>query len=122
MQDLVDEMQQLTESVDKKKYVGQTYGAFTEDELALLLKYYIHTDYTNENIITTSISDDEDIIEQDEALYQDAVEELYADSHPQYTFQTTQDNLLLMPELNDWVNVSFGRPAGWVYNNYKNWD
>ena len=122
MEQIKQDMDELAESVDKKKYVGSEHGAFTEDELELLNKYYIHTDYINENIITTDISTDEEIIEQDEALYQDALEQLYADSHPQYVFQTTQDNLLLIPELNDWVNVTFGRPAGWVYNNYRNWD
>lgn len=122
MEQVKQDMDELSESVDKKKYVGAEHGAFTADELELLNKYYIHTDYVNENIITTDISTDEEIIKQDEALYQDALEQLYADSHPQYTFQTTQDNLLLIPELNDWVNVKFGRPDGWVYNNYRNWD
>lgn len=122
MEQVKQDMDDLAESVDKKKYVGAEHGAFTADELELLNKYYIHTDYVNENIITTEISTDEQIINQDEVLYQDALEQLYADSHPQYTFQTTQDNLLLIPELNDWVNVTFGRPDGWVYNNYRNWD
>ena len=122
MEQIKQQMDELSESVDKKKYVGAEHGAFTPEELELLNKYYIHTDYVNENIITTDISTDEEIIKQDEALYQDALEQLYADSHPQYTFQTTQDNLLLIPELNDWVNVKFGRPDGWVYNNYRNWD
>ena len=75
---------------------------FTEEELALLDKYYIHTDYVNENILTTSQSTDDEIVDTENQLYLDAMEQLYVESHPQYTWRTTQDNLLLMPEFQDW--------------------
>lgn len=75
---------------------------FTAKELWILNRYRKHADYVNENIVTTSISTNAEIIQKEYELYQDAVEQLYADSHPQWTFQTTQDNLLLMPELQDW--------------------
>ena len=75
---------------------------FTEEELWLLDKYRIHTDYTNENIITTSISDNAEWVNTAHKLYKDAKEELSAVSQPQWTFSTTQDNLLLMPEFKQW--------------------
>lgn len=75
---------------------------FTAKELWLLDKYYIHTDYVNENILITSQSTDDQIVDTENQLYLDAMEELYVESHPQYTWSTTQDNLLLMPEFQDW--------------------
>lgn len=78
-----------------------TFG-FTEEELILLDKYYIHTDYVNENILTTSQSTNDQIVDTENQLYLDAMEQLYVESHPQYTWSTTQDNLLLMPEFQDW--------------------
>lgn len=75
---------------------------FTEEELWLLDKYRIHTDYTNENIITTSISTAADWVNTAYQLYLDAKEQLSAESQPQWTFSTTQDNFLLMPEFKNW--------------------
>lgn len=75
---------------------------FTTKELWLLDKYYLHTDYVNENILITSQSTNEQIVDTENQLYLDAMEQLYVESHPQYTWSTTQDNLLLMPEFQDW--------------------
>lgn len=91
-------MSQLKKSVQ----ITNTEFGFTDDELKLLDKYYICTDYTNENILTTSISTNEQIIDIKNNLYSDAVERLYVESHPQYVWSTTQDNLLLMPEFQQW--------------------
>lgn len=85
-----------------KEAVSIDNAGFTDEELTLLDKYYIHTDYTNDNILTTNISTNEQIVEAEHQLYLDAMEELYVESHPQYTWSTTQDNLLLMPEFHDW--------------------
>jgi hypothetical protein len=108
--------------VQKENYTSASGDKFTEEDIAILTKYYIHTDYVNSNIVAFSTDTVEKIVEQDEKLYQDAIEQLYASAHPQYTFQTSQDNLLMMPEFNDIVDVRFGKPDGWVFNNYKNWD
>lgn len=75
---------------------------FTEEELDLLDKYHIHTDYVNENILITSQSTNDQIVDTENQLYLDAMEQLYVESHPQYTWTTTQDNLLLMPEFQEW--------------------
>ena len=76
---------------------GMTY-----EDLFLLDKYYIHTDYQNENILITDQFSNEEIIDAEIRLYQDALEQLYVESHPQYTWSVTQDNLLLMPEFINW--------------------
>lgn len=92
---------QRLDLVDASKIENAEFG-MTEYELWLLDKYYIHTDYINPNIITTSLSSNQEIVDKSDELYQDALEYLYADSHPQWVFNTTQDNLLAMPELKDW--------------------
>ena len=65
-----------------------TFG-FTTKELWLLDKYHIHTDYVNENILITSQSTDDEIVDTENQLYLDAMEQLYVESHPQYTWSTT---------------------------------
>lgn len=96
LDDIVEQMDTMKESVSIKN------AGFTDEELALLDKYYLHTDYVNQNILTTNISTNEEIVNTEYQLYLDAMEELYVESHPQYTWSTTQDNLLLMPEFHDW--------------------
>ena len=96
LDDIVEQMDAMKESVSIKN------AGFTDEEIALLDKYYLHTDYTNQNILTTNISTNEEIVQTEYQLYLDAMEELYVESHPQYTWTTTQDNLLLMPEFHDW--------------------
>lgn len=93
---IVEQMDAMKESVSIEN------AGFTDEEIALLDKYYLHTDYTNQNILTTNISTNEEIVQTEYQLYLDAMEELYVESHPQYTWTTTQDNLLLMPEFHDW--------------------
>lgn len=99
-QELINSLAQQYDAIKESTY-KDNYG-FTTAELWLLQRYMIHTDYVNENIVVTDISTNRQIVEQENLLYQDALEELYADSHPQWNFSTTQDNLLLMPELQDW--------------------
>lgn len=102
LQRISNEMLDLSLSVEKENYVGENGEYFTERELWLLQRYYIHTDYVNENIVVTDIFTNKQIVETEYDLYKDALEELFADSHPQWQFSTTQDNLLLMPELKGW--------------------
>ncbi len=97
-----DEMTALAKSVQLENFVDSKGVKFTEKELELLKKYYIHTDYVNDNIVITEMFTNKQIVDAEYDLIKDAYEELYADSHPQWSFQTTQDNLLLMPELQDW--------------------
>jgi hypothetical protein len=45
-----------------KESVSIENAGFTDEEIALLDKYYLHTDYTNQNILTTNISTNEEIV------------------------------------------------------------
>lgn len=96
------DIQTQRQTIKTETAISNSSFGFTSAELALLDKYYFHTDYVNENIITTSLSTNEDIIDTIEQLYQDACEQLSADSQPQYNFSTTLDNLLILPEFKDW--------------------
>ena len=100
-----DEQKELLDSIQRQRdnitdYVNN--WEWTDKEKWLLQRYRIHTDYVNENIVVTDINTNKQIVDQSYELYKDALEELYADSHPQWNFNTTQDNLLMMPELQDW--------------------
>lgn len=88
---LTKQRQDLMKSVDKSAY-------FTEKEIKLLSQFYNDTDYVNENIITIDNDTDEDRINVQEQLYQDAIEELGKESQPQLAFSVTSDNLLAVPE------------------------
>lgn len=78
--------------------VQTEYPAFTKYEEFLLKKLYKHTDYKNENIISTSITSSVEKVEKEYKLYLDAVERLYAASHPQYTWEDTLDNIYGLEE------------------------
>jgi len=49
-------MDEIKDDVKIENWVGSNGEVFTEEELKLLDKYYIHTDYVNQDIFTTSIS------------------------------------------------------------------
>lgn len=96
--DVISRQLEMKEDVD----ISNPQFNFTPKELWLLDKYRIHTDYVNDNILTTSITDESGWVNTEYDLIKDAYEQLYAESHPQYNFETTQDNLLLIPEFKDW--------------------
>lgn len=95
---IVNNQDAIKSSISKK---NESFG-FTEKELSIIEKYYVHTDYINENIVVTSLDDNDSKVDLANELYEDALEELYAESHPQWKFSTTQDNLFIMPEFKDW--------------------
>lgn len=72
--------------------------AFTDADEATFIRLYKHTDYTNENVVVTSIMTSDQEVAQHELLLENATEELYAVSHPQYSWTDTLDNILSMEE------------------------
>lgn len=91
---------EIAKNVKRENFenVQTEYPAFTKYEEFLLKKLYKHTDYQNENIISTSITSSVEKIEKEYKLYLDAVERLYAASHPQYTWEDTLDNIYGLEE------------------------
>lgn len=89
---------------------GNTIGSeFTSKELKILHLLCRQASYSNENIITTSLTTPESSLKQQELLYQDALKELYVESHPQYTYTDTVENIYALPEFriyHDSLNVN----------------
>ena len=80
-------------------------AAFTDQEIARLSLFFRHTDYVNDNINYYSNVDsiDEELIDEQLQMYDAAVDELYAESHPQYAYTTDIDSLLANNEWEDFV-------------------
>lgn len=93
--------QQQTEMVEAATMENEQFG-FTEDEIILINTLFHDKDYQNDNIITTSIDTTLSTIEVQKTLYDDAVSKLSEVSQPQYSFETSLDNLLRLEEFKDW--------------------
>lgn len=74
----------------------------TEDELSIMNTLGHDTDYTNSNILTTSVDTTITTIDMEKELYEDAISKLSEVSHPQYHFKVNLDNLLNIPEFEGW--------------------
>ena len=99
------EYTEIASNVKRENFgkVQTKYEEFTKYEEYLLKKLYKHTDYQNENIITTTITSSTEKVEKEYQLYLDAVDRLYAASHPQYTWEDTLDNVYGLEEFKDLV-------------------
>ncbi len=75
---------------------------FTENEINLITNLYHDTDYTNSNILTTSIDTAYTTIDREKELFDDAKDKLSEVSQPQYNFTVDLDNLLRIPEFKAW--------------------
>lgn len=95
------EMLDIKIMVQRENYTDK----FTDDEENMLKKIYRHTDYTNENVITTDITTTDITVDKQYALYLDAVENLYASAHPQYSYSDTLDNVYPLEEYKSLVKT-----------------
>lgn len=77
------------------------YGSFTENELFTINSLKNQQTYTNSNIVSTSLTTMEDIVYIEKELYDDAMDRLYVESHPQYTYSDSVDNVLALPEFKE---------------------
>lgn len=88
------------------KYSGcnhnHIYSKFTEEELLILKTLTRQASYSNENIITTSLTTTESAVDKCKELYDDAVDELYAESHPQYEYTDEVENIYALPEFKEY--------------------
>lgn len=75
---------------------------FTDKELYIIKSLYSQATYTNENIIVTTLDSTVDAVDKSITLYKDALEELYVESHPQYTYTNTVDNIYALPEFKEY--------------------
>ena len=82
---------------------------FTDKELKIIQLLCRQASYSNDNIVVTSLTTPESSIKQQELLYQDALKELYIESHPQYTYTDDIENIYALPEFrvyHDQLNVN----------------
>ena len=75
----------------------------TPAEYILIQKLIINTDYTNSNIVKTSVDTNITTIDREKELYDDSVGKLSEVSQPQYKFVVDLDNLLRIPEFEHWI-------------------
>ena len=82
--------------------ISNSRFAFSSIDIAIINRLFHDTDYTNENILTTSIDTTLTTLDVQEDLYQDAVSKLSECSQPQYNFTIEVENLLSIEEFKDW--------------------
>ena len=82
--------------------VQNKYSAFTDKETYIIKSLYSQTTYTNENIIVTTLDSTVDAVDKSKVLYDDALEELYVESHPQYTYTDDVENVYALPEFKEY--------------------
>lgn len=78
---------------------NHSYPKFTTEELLILKTLTRQATYTNENIITTSLTTTESAVDKCKELYDDAIDELYAESHPQYEYSDEVENIYALRNL-----------------------
>lgn len=82
--------------------VQNKYSAFTDKETYIIKSLYSQSTYTNENIIVTTLDSTADAVDKSKVLYDDALEELYVESHPQYTYTDNVENVYALPEFKEY--------------------
>ena len=76
----------------------QAYLPFTDQDKKILKCLCRQASYTNENIINTSVDTTSTSVEKSKQLLDDAKDQLYVESHPQYTYSDTIENIYALPE------------------------
>ena len=76
--------------------------SFTKDDITLIYTLFHDTDYTNANILTTSLDTTQTTVDVQAELFKDATDKLVEYSQPQYSFSIDLDNLLRLEEFADW--------------------
>lgn len=82
--------------------IQDKYPAFTDKETYIIKSLYNQATYTNENIVITTLDSTSDAVDKAITLYKDAVEELYVESHPQYTYTDEIGNIYALPEFREY--------------------
>lgn len=98
-------------SIDGKK-------VFSDEDLKCLFNLYIDTDYSNENILTTSQDTVSSNLQHSMELLEDAKEKLSIEAQPQYTFSIEMDNILHIDGFEGIVEQF--KLGNFIYIEYKN--
>lgn len=102
VQNQIDALKPELEEFRNKALITHSDWGLTEDELELFNILCKYTDYTNSNIVTTSLTTTTSKFENQEELYKDSVSKLSEVSQPQYSFNVDIDNFFDIPEFAAW--------------------
>ena len=104
LNELYEKRDEIAYLVKKENWTSDNYPiGFTDEDLEKLGRLYKSTDYVNENIIYTSISSTGDIVDKAYELYEDAIENLYANAHPRLIYSTPINNILTIRQYADYM-------------------
>lgn len=99
--------QEIVSSVQKEtwKHYSSTddteYISFSDKDLELLNKLYYDTDYVNDNMFLVSSDTQVTAIDEQQKLYDAAVNDLSSTSQPQFKYSTSLDNFLAITQYSD---------------------
>lgn len=113
----VDELEAQKKPYDDVMTDMNTHAELNDPQFGLTDKEYTAVmnivrmgDYTNSNILTTSLDDAITSYEHCEELYQDGLKRISETSQPQYQIETSLDNIL---SLNEYADVDSDNKQGW---------
>lgn len=111
---LKDELSTLETSLDNidteraeminKAKIDNAEWNLTKKELEIIARLTIDTDYTNNNIITTSLDTTITRIDREMELYENSLDKLSEVCQPQLDFSVELDNLLDIEVFSGWMN------------------
>lgn len=99
--------QEIASSVQKETWKHYSsineseYKSFSDKDLELLNKLYYDTDYVNDNMFLVSSDTQVTAIDEQQKLYDAAVNDLSSTSQPQFKYSTTLDNFLAITQYSD---------------------
>lgn len=104
-----DDYQAKVTFMNEQAAMNHSQFGLTDTEYIAVQNIIRMGDYTNNNIISTSLDDAVTTFEHKEELYQDGLDRIKQTSSPQYQFTTSLDNLL---SLNEYANTKDNN-QGW---------
>lgn len=104
-----DNYQAKVTSMNEQAAMNHSQFGLTDTEYIAVQNIIRMGDYTNNNILSTSLDDAVTTFEHKEELYQDGLDRIKQTSSPQYQFTTSLDNLL---SLNEYANTKDNN-QGW---------
>ncbi len=114
LKELLDEVQSdrrdIVEEVKLENY-------FTQDECVILHRLFRDADYSNDNILSTSIDSSSEKIDRMVELLEDAKDEASLVSRPQLIFSVESDNILSIPEFKPFIDSFI--PGNYILVQYR---
>lgn len=96
-------MREIEDNVTMENFgkVQDEYEGFTDEEIYIIKSLYNQANYSNETMIITSLDSTVDAVDKQKMFYDDAVDRLYVESHPQYIYSDDASNIYALPEFKD---------------------